>query len=78
MIDWSIRYRFIGDQINYMLDLEVCRYPCRHDEDVSVFFHDPVHLILLQREALCRGHRCGSDLLLTVSMDHKEDELLSL
>jgi hypothetical protein len=40
-----------------------------------VFFHDLIHLLLMQREALCRGHGCGDDLLLTVSMDHKEDEL---
>jgi hypothetical protein len=47
-------------------------------EDVSLLFHNLVHLLLLQREALSRGHRCGSDLLITVSMDHKEDELPGL
>jgi hypothetical protein len=38
----------------------------------------PVHLLLLQREAMCRGHGCRRDLLLTMSMDHKEDKLLGL
>ena len=61
-----------------MLDLVVHWYPGGCGEDVSVLFHDPIHLLLLQREALCRGHGCGSDLLLTVILDHKEDELPSL
>jgi hypothetical protein len=44
----------------------------------SVLFHDLVHLILLQREALCRGHGYDDELMLTVSMDHKEDALPDL
>ena len=47
-------------------------------EDVSILFHDLVQFILLQREALCRGHRCGRDLLPTMSIDHKQDKLLRL
>jgi hypothetical protein len=35
-------------------------------------------LLLLQREALCRGYKCGDDLLCTMSMDHKEDKLTGL
>jgi hypothetical protein len=47
--------------------------------DVSIFFQYPIHLILLQREALCRGQGCGGDnLLLTVTMDHKEYEISGL
>jgi len=61
--------------MNWMLDLTVFRYPYRQGEYVFVFFHDPIHLLLLQRADLCRGHICGIDLLITVSMDHKEDKL---
>jgi hypothetical protein len=61
-----------------MLDLAVCRYPGGLGEDVFVLFQDLVHFLLLQREALSKGHGCGGDLLLNVSMDHKEDELVSL
>jgi hypothetical protein len=78
MIKWSIRQRCTGGYINCMLDLVVCRYPDGWGEDVSVLFHDFVHFLLLQRETLCRGHGFGGNPLLTVSMDHKEDELPGL
>jgi hypothetical protein len=78
MIDWSIRLRCTGGLIDWMLDLVVHRYPSGCGKDVSVFFQDPVHFLLLQREDLCRGHECGGDLLLIVSTNHKEDTFLSL
>jgi len=62
-------------RINWMLDLEVHRYPDGWGEDVSILFCDLVHLLVLQREALYRGHWCGNDLILTVSTNHKEYEL---
>jgi hypothetical protein len=61
-----------------MLDLEVQRYPGRRGEDILVFFHDLIHLLLLCGEIGCEVLGCGCDISLTLRGNHKEDKFISL
>ena len=58
-----------------MLDLAVQRYPCRSGDDIQVFFHDLIYLLLLCGEIGYRDPRCGYDLSLIVRVNHEEDKL---
>jgi hypothetical protein len=61
-----------------MLDLAVQRCPGRRGEDILVFFHDLIHLLILCGEISHRGPGCGCDLSLTLRENHEEDKLPSL
>jgi len=55
-----------------MLDLTMQLYPYGLGEDVTVFFHDRIHLLLLLVGTLPGGNGCGYDLPLTLTSNQKE------
>ena len=55
-----------------MLDLEVQRYPSRRGEDISLFFHDLIHLLMLCGAIIHGGLGSDWDLSLTLRVNHKE------
>lgn len=61
-----------------MLDFTVGRYPCGQGEDVLVFFHDLIHLLVLHSGTLHGGYGCGHDLPLTLGTNKKENKYLGL
>jgi hypothetical protein len=61
-----------------MFDLAVQRYPGRRGEDIWVFFHDLIHLLLLCGEIDYKGPGCGCNISLTLRVNHEKDKFTSL
>jgi hypothetical protein len=61
-----------------MLDLAVQRCPNRRGEDISVFFHYLIHLLLFCGEIDCGDPGCGWNISLTLRVNHEEDKFPSL
>jgi hypothetical protein len=61
-----------------MLDLVMHRYPDRLVEDISIFFHELIHFLLLCGEISLGDPGCGYDLSLTLRENHEEDKFIIL
>jgi hypothetical protein len=65
-------------QIDAMLDLIVKRYHSGWGEDIFVFFHDLIHLLLQCGEVGHGGPGCGCNLSFTLRENHEEENLPSM